>query len=196
MAGSRIVVIYPRPGKIVCPGAVHKKFIKNFSKGIDKLHKVWYNIDTKEREVPKMERKIYFDMDGTIADLYGVDNWLEMLINEDVTPYRVARPLIRMQSLARVLNRLQREGYEIGIVSWLSKNGSEAYGEAVAEAKREWLAKHLASVHFDHIDIIAYGTPKQNGRNGILFDDEEPNRNNWNGIAYDVNNIIEVLRAL
>ena len=38
-----------------------------------------------------MERKIYFDMDGTIADLYGVDNWLEMLINEDATPYRVAR---------------------------------------------------------------------------------------------------------
>lgn len=158
--------------------------------------KMSYNVYTKEREVAKMERKIYFDMDGTIADLYGVDNWLEMLINEDVTPYRVARPLIRMQSLARVLNRLQREGYEIGIVSWLSKNGSEAYGEAVAEAKREWLAKHLASVHFDHIDIIAYGTPKQNGRNGILFDDEEPNRNNWNGIAYDVNNIIEILRAL
>ena len=119
-----------------------------------------------------------------------------MIINEDATPYKIARPLIRMQSLARVLNRLQREGYKIGIVSWLSKNGSEAYGEAVAEAKREWLAKHLASVHFDYIDIIAYGTPKQNGRDGILFDDEEPNRNNWNGIAYDVNNIIEVLRTL
>ena len=143
-----------------------------------------------------MERKIYFDMDGTIADLYGVDNWLEMIINEDATPYKIARPLVRMQSLARVLNRLQREGYKIGIVSWLSKNGSEAYEEAVAEAKREWLAKHLASVHFDYIDIIAYGTPKQNGRDGILFDDEEPNRNNWNGIAYDVNNIIEVLRTL
>ena len=179
------------------PGRRSQKIHKIiFQKSIDIFKKMSYNIDTKEREVTKMERKIYFDMDGTIADLYGVENWLEMLINEDVTPYRVARPLIRMQSLARVLNRLQREGYEIGIVSWLSKNGSEAYGEAVAEAKREWLAKHLASVHFDHIDIIAYGTPKQNGRNGILFDDEEPNRNNWNGIAYDVNNIIETLRAL
>ena len=106
------------------------------------------------------------------------------------------RTLRLIEWLARVLNRLQREGYEIGIVSWLSKNGSEAYGEAVAEAKREWLAKHLASVHFDHIDIIAYGTPKEDGRNGILFDDEKPNRDNWNGIAYDVNNIIEILRAL
>lgn len=185
-----------RPGAF-CPGRRSQKIHKIiFQKGIDKLHKVWYNVYTKEREVKRMERKIYFDMDGTIADLYGVENWLEMLINEDTTPYKIARPLVRMQSLARVLNRLQREGYEIGIVSWLSKNGSETYGEAVAEAKREWLAKHLASVHFDHIDIIAYGTPKQNGRNGILFDDEKPNRDSWNGIAYDVNNIIEVLRAL
>lgn len=145
----------------------------------------------------QMEVKaIWFDMDGTIADLYGDKDWLAKLSAFNPEPYANARPLVRMQSLARVLNRLQREGYEIGIVSWLSKNGSEAYGEAVAEAKRKWLAKHLASVKFDHIDIIAYGTPKQNGRNGILFDDEEPNRNNWNGIAYDVNNIIEVLRAL
>lgn len=141
-------------------------------------------------------KAIWFDMDGTIADLYGDKDWLAKLSAFNPEPYANARPLVRMQSLARVLNRLQREGYEIGIVSWLSKNGSEAYGEAVAKAKREWLAKHLASVHFDHIDIIAYGTPKQNGRDGILFDDEEPNRNNWNGIAYDVNNIIEVLRAL
>lgn len=29
---------------------------------------------------------IWFDMDGTIADLYGVDGWLEMLIAEDPTP--------------------------------------------------------------------------------------------------------------
>lgn len=139
---------------------------------------------------------IWFDMDGTIANLYGVDGWLEMLINEDATPYEVAKPLVRMASLARVLNRLQREGYEIGVVSWLSKNGSEAYGEAVTEAKKAWLARHLASVRFDYIDIIEYGTPKQNGRNGILFDDEKPNRENWNGVAYDVNDIIKTLRSL
>ena len=64
------------------------------------------------------------------------------------------------------------------------------------EAKRQWLSKHLASVHFSHIDIIAYGTPKQIGRNGILFDDEEKNRTSWNGIAYDVDNILEILRGM
>ena len=29
----------------------------------------------------------YVDMDGTIANLYGVENWLEYLINEDAFPY-------------------------------------------------------------------------------------------------------------
>ena len=143
-----------------------------------------------------MEKMIWFDMDGTIADLYGVENWLPMLIAEDATPYAVAAPLVRMQSLARVLNRLQRNGWKLGIISWLSKSGSDAYGEAVAEVKRKWLARHLGSVNFDRIDIVAYGTPKQNGRNGILFDDEKRNRDNWNGTAYDVQNILEVLKTL
>ena len=141
-------------------------------------------------------KQIWFDMDGTIADLYGVENWLPKLRASDPSPYAEAKPLIRMASLARVLNRLQREGYEIGIISWLSKCGSAEYNEMVINAKREWLEIHLKSVRFDHIDIVAYGTPKEMGRNGILFDDEEPNRKNWKGQAYDVNAIIETLKAL
>lgn len=140
--------------------------------------------------------KIWFDMDGTIADLYGVEGWLEMLRAGDPTPYRAAKPLVRMQSLARILHRLQRQGYEIGIVSWLSKSSTPDYDEAVTAAKLEWLAAHLASVRFDSIDIIAYGTPKQDGRDGILFDDELKNREAWSGTAYDVNDILEVLKAL
>ena len=52
---------------------------------------------------------INFDMDGTIADLYGVPNWLEMLINHNETPYAIAEPLVRVNILARMLNRLQKE---------------------------------------------------------------------------------------
>ena len=66
-------------------------------------------------------KTIYFDMDGTIANLYGVEGWLNYLINKDTTPYEVAKPMVNMNSLARLLNNLQKKGYEIGIVSWLSK---------------------------------------------------------------------------
>lgn len=141
-------------------------------------------------------KEIWFDMDGTIANFYGVENWLDYLDAEDSTPYRQARPLVNMSSLARLLNKLQREGYKLGIVSWLSKCGSESFNAEVTTVKIEWLETHLKSVHFDSIDILTYGTTKQIGRNGILFDDEKPNRDSWNGTAFDVDNIIEILKSL
>ena len=144
-------------------------------------------------------KAIYFDMDGTLAATYDVPNWLPMLRAYDPTPYIEAEPMVRMASLARILNRLQREGYTIGIISWLSKEPTPDYDMAVATAKMEWLAKHLPSVHFDEIHIISYGVCKSSvvaEVGGILFDDEERNRQEWVGTAYDVNNIIEVLRGL
>ena len=146
-----------------------------------------------------MTTTIFFDMDGTIADLYGVENWLDYLIASDTLPYAIAKPLLKLNSLARILNRLQREGYRIGVISWLSKSGTEEYNNAVTETKKNWLKKHLASVHFDEINIVKYGTPKQmfaRTENDILFDDEEKNRNNWTGKAFDVNAIIEILKGM
>jgi len=141
---------------------------------------------------------IWFDMDGTIADLYGVENWLPMLIASDTTPYAVAKPLVKLSTLARTLNRLQAEGYRLGVISWLSKSGTPAYNAAVTATKYAWLKKHLPSVRFDEINIVPYGMNKNifNKGNDILFDDEKPNRENWTGIAYDVDNIIENLKSL
>lgn len=142
--------------------------------------------------------RICFDMDGTIADLYAVNGWLENLIAEDVRPYREAKVMLNMNKLARQLNKLQRQGHEIVVISWLSKCGSDNYNEAVTEVKKAWLKKHLASVKFDEINIVKYGTNKAQfakSENDILFDDEEQNRKAWTGKAYNVNNILEVLKA-
>ena len=146
-----------------------------------------------------MTTTIFFDMDGTIADLYGVENWLDYLIALDALPYEIAKPLIRLNALARVLNRLQKQGYKVGVINWLEKNSNTDYDEKVTKAKKEWLKKHLASVNFDEIHIVKYGTPKQTfakTENDILFDDEEKNRNNWTGKAFDVNEIIEILKGM
>ena len=142
---------------------------------------------------------IWFDMDGTIADLYGVQNWLDYLIAKDALPYEVAKPLVRLSALARILNNLQRKGFKIGVISWLSKNSTADYDEAVTNAKLEWLGKHLASVDFDEINIVKYGTPKQmfaKSENDILFDDEKKNRDDWTGKAFDVDDILGVLKGL
>ena len=159
---------------------------------------LYYNQD-KDKEREKLKMTINFDMDGTIANLYGVNNWLDYLEAEDTTPYEIAVPLLRLSALAKRINNLQRKGYELAIISWLSKSGSDEYNEAVTEAKLKWLAKHLPSVHWDRIIIVPYGTPKQNycgNALDVLFDDEQKNRDNWTGRAYDVENILEILKEI
>ena len=143
-------------------------------------------------------RTIWFDLDGTLVDLYGVENWLEDLRNENTRPYEIAKPLVRFNYLARTLNELQKIGYKIGIISWTSRGGSAEYNMAVAEVKVAYLEKHLPSVKFDEINIVAYGTPKQTfaKENDILFDDEEHNRTEWTGEAHTEKEIFETLRKL
>ena len=145
----------------------------------------------------QMNITINFDMDGTIADLYSNPNWLPMLRAFDPTPYATAKPLLRLSALARKLNNLQKQGYRIAVISWLSKESNPAYDEAVTATKLAWLAEHLPSVHWDEIHIVPYGTPKETfcyTPYDVLFDDEERNRNNWTGVACDVTNIMEILR--
>ena len=69
----------------------------------------------------------------------------------------------------------------------------------MTEVKKAWLRKHLASVAFDEINIVKYGVNKNifcQSADDILFDDEDQNRNNWGGKAYDVDNILGVLANL
>lgn len=143
-----------------------------------------------------MTKAIYLDCDGTWIDLYGVDNWLNDLINENVRPYQEAKPLVNLSLLARTLNNLQKKGYSINIISWTSKNSSEEYHNAVKEAKIKWLKKHIPSVKWNNIYIIKYGTPKSTCGNGILFDDEQRNRDEWKGYSFSEKNLIKKLRLL
>lgn len=142
--------------------------------------------------------RIYFDMDGTIADLYAVENWLPKLRASDASPYEEAEVMLNMSVLARYLNKLQKLGYEIGIISWTSKGGTEKYNRAVEVAKLNWLHDHLKSVSFDEIYIVDYGTPKQDfaDETDILFDDNENIRNEWTGQAYEPSEILSILSGL
>lgn len=148
------------------------------------------------------EKWIWLDCDGTWINLYGVPNWLEMLQNEDTTPYRIAKPLVNLSWLARTLNELQKQNIKIGIISWLSKNGSNEYNQKVTYTKMEYFAKHLPSVIFDAIHIVPYGTPKEkycNSKNDILFDDEKQNIDKWiqkGGQAFSEKDLIQSLRAI
>ncbi len=141
---------------------------------------------------------IYFDMDGTIADLYGQENWLQDILTEKTDAYQNAKPLTDMKKLEKILLELQTKNVKIGIITWLGKNANQSYKNKTREAKHNWLKKHLPNLNFDEIHMVQYGTPKHliaKDRNGILFDDDITVREKWQGIAInpEVQNILDVL---
>lgn len=119
-------------------------------------------------------KALMFDMDGTIADLYGVENWLEKLRAEDDTPYREAKPIYDMDVLNIIVNIFHELGYRIMVVSWGSKNATKEYNKAIKQAKLDWLNSH--GFPYDEVHVVKYGTPKQNfikDELSILIDDDD-----------------------
>jgi hypothetical protein len=141
-------------------------------------------------------------MDGTIADLYAVNGWLDMLRNEDVTPYEIAAPMWDMDELNTVLYALKAQGWEIRVITWLSMNSTEDYKNCVRVAKLDWLINH--NFPADRIHMVAYGTTKANtvrkyAKNAILIDDNDTVRNGWTlgeTINPTTENIIDRLKDL
>lgn len=145
-----------------------------------------------------MCKAIYFDMDGTIADLYGVENWEYKLRSFDPTPYKEAQPLVDMDALVDVCSQLIALGITIGVISWLSKDSTKEYDKQVRAAKREWLRQNFPCVSEYH--LVKYGTPKHYVRNvkeSILVDDNDDVCAKWNGNTIDAKqDIIKELQKI
>ena len=123
------------------------------------------------KEINVNIKMIVWDMDGTIADLYGVENWLPMLENEIVLPYEIAKPMWDMERLARAIKALQALGIEQRIVSWLAKDSSEEYKTEVRRAKRNWLEEN--EFPFDHFHGVQFGATKADSVRKFLAEDEK-----------------------
>lgn len=187
-----------------CPGRPAAIFFNDFLNfPLDIFLYLYYNKDNKRIKKGNDEMIIYLDCDGTWIDLYGVNNWLDYLIAENPYPYIYAKPLVNFSSLARIIHKLQANGIQVGVISWLSKNGSADYNRIVTQAKLDYFKRHLPSVVFDEIHIVPYGTPKStctHQNNAILFDDEESNIAEWissgKGMAYNEKNLIAQLKKI
>jgi hypothetical protein len=140
---------------------------------------------------------IALDMDGTLADLYNVPNWLESLHSEDVTPYKVAEPLCDTEALASALRLARTNGHTVEVLSWNCKGDiSPEYRRKVRKAKVHWLKQHGLLDEVDAVHVVKHGTPKSKvaSGQGVLFDDETANRNEWSssgrGVAFDAVNLV------
>lgn len=133
--------------------------------------------------------EICFDMDGTIANLYDVKDWLPKLRAEDASPYLDAKPMWDMEALAGILRQLQSQGITITVITWLAKDSSAEYKKAIREAKLAWLEKY--NFPFDHFHGVQYGATKADSvrkftNNAWLIDDNAKVRSGWHlGEAID-----------
>lgn len=147
------------------------------------------------------ERTLVFDMDGTLVDLYGVQDWLEDLRNYNPRPYIVAQPMYDMELLNAVLLALKANGWRIAVTSWLAKDSTKEYDRVVREAKLACL--DALNFPYDEVHLVKYGTTKANctrhlGGYQILIDDNTAIRKGWAlGGTIDANeNIVNQLLEL
>lgn len=144
---------------------------------------------------------LVFDMDGTLADFYGVEGWLDDIRNFNTRPYDLAKPLYNMDVLNAILDVLRLQGWYIVVTSWLSKKSTADFDNATRASKIAWLERY--GFRYDEIHLVKYGTTKANctrrlGGFQVLVDDNEQVRKGWHlGATIDANkNILEGLIKL
>lgn len=125
---------------------------------------------------------IYLDMDGTIADLYGIENWLEGLRNEVEGLFLQCEPLITEPEL---LVLFPNDIYELRICSMTPMNASKEYCVKVIEEKNIWLDKHFPSIKKRTYLEYGYNKNIRNSKNHILIDDNKIIRENYRGLALE-----------
>ena len=68
-------------------------------------------------------------------------NWLDKLLACNPAPYHEAEPMYNMEELSNILQELQNKGWQIGVISWLSKNADKVYADRIRYAKKEMAQK-------------------------------------------------------
>jgi hypothetical protein len=129
-----------------------------------------------------MSIKIYFDMDGTIADFYGQSDWLEKLRNEQNGAFADCKPLFNRKRFSAVVSRLLTIGVQFGVITWLPMDASPEYEEVCAAEKKKWCAAYLPFI--SEFTAQSYGVPKQkairkHSSTEILIDDNAEVCRRW-----------------
>lgn len=141
---------------------------------------------------------LVWDMDGTIADLYSVNEWEPKLRASDPSPYLEAAPLVDLDKLRELLQYAKSINIRIITVSWGSMGGTVEYGREVRKAKKEWLEKHCPEL-LEELHVVKYGTDKYSlceGLRAVLIDDNETVRASWPFDTIDASDSVTMLDEL
>jgi len=131
---------------------------------------------------------VWFDMDGTIADLYNEEGWLEALRDEKQEIFEILRPMLDIYALFADIEELAdiyEVNLKIGVITWTPMEATYKYQKECEFSKAAWLGSQYV-LDIDRFFAIPYGTPKQSIiKKGckdyqILVDDNREVLKRWN----------------
>lgn len=126
-----------------------------------------------------MTKLVYFDMDGTIADLYGVTNCFKRLDALDANVYLEAKPI---DKYINMLKEFKHMGYKVIILSCLGMISDPIFDKNTIHNKNIWLDKYVGKEYIDERMFIPNTKHKESYIKdyGILVDDDIRVLCNWN----------------
>ncbi len=152
-----------------------------------------------------MTRKVIFDLDGTVYDLYNVEDWLGKIQREEAGVFTEGDILFELDEFYSTIEEMLMNGIEFGVITWLPAGASKEYEEVCRKEKLEFINKYLPFV--SEVSICSYGIPKQNlikkrAAAMYLLDDNKDvcemfnQAKNCVGINVEEGNLVQVLRNL
>ena len=101
-----------------------------------------------------MSKIIYFDLDGTLYNLYQKPNWLEDLREEKAGVFSDENLLmVDFERFYFSLMELFKNGYQFGVISWLPMQASTEYEEICRKEKIAWIAENLPFVEIGRAHV-------------------------------------------
>lgn len=136
---------------------------------------------------------IWFDMDGTIAELYKVTGWLEMLQNKDWQVYELCTARAHANRINRAVEALIDAGWQVGVITWASKGvqwGTDC--DRIGKIKFDWLCRNFPALADGKFACIPYGESKAQflldmedaGIINYLVDDNKEVREDWRAHSF------------
>lgn len=133
-------------------------------------------------------KSIWFDMDGTIAELYKVEGWLVSLREGDWNVYAECEPRTHAERIRSAVEALVAHGWQVGVITWASKGidwGKDL--DAIRDVKFNWLCENFPEIADGRFACIPYGYSKaqfleEMGDNyslAYLVDDNREVRAEW-----------------
>lgn len=150
---------------------------------------------------------VYFDLDGTLFNLYGKKDWLSRLHSEDETVFQSENDkdffFENNANFFRIIKELMNKGVVFEVITWLPMGASKEYELKCTKIKKLWVTQKLPFIK--KTTCLSYGIPKQTVTNAdktdkILIDDSKEVCEKWNTEkshkSYNVNKDFTALKAL